>query len=411
MKLHKPSLLIFSQCNLYGGSERLMLSIYKNKFITEQFNVVFSYSYFRDYELGLKRDNISLNKFVNFSPLYLLTNGNLFHKINLKFSTRSFRRFLKIPFFLIELTGIYALWNSIYFIFLLIIKKPDIVHINNGGYPAAKACNQLARVLILFPTIRVIYQVNNKAVIKTNFLSRLKDNFINSSVDFFLTHSVQNRIALIERGFEANKIITFPSYFDEPITSQTFLIKNRDKFELCMVGFLSYRKGQYFLLKALKEILELDHPIKNMIRVNLVGDGEDSFKLEKYINDNKLNEYVNLLGNRSDYLNFIKSCDIYMMTSVEGEDLPLVLLSAMHCGKCIIASDFAGISDLLTNEYDSLLISPNIETIKSDLVRSIIYLFENPKVRESLSSNVLHTFDTKLGEEKYANNLLNIYKI
>ena len=406
----KKKLLIFSQCNLYGGSERLMLSIYNNKAISNQYNVIFSYSYFKDYDIGLKRDNVDSNKIVQFLPLYLLTNGNLFHKINLKFSSKLVRRGLKIPLFLLELTGVYSLWNSLYFLFGLICQRPELVHINNGGYPAAKACNQLARVLVFFPKVRVIYQVNNKAEEKKGFGALIKDMLVNSSVDLFLTHSAQNRIALINRGFDPNKIVTFPSYFKEPIDNGDFKnIGNSKKFELCMVGFLSHRKGQYYLLQALNVILKMNHPIKDTIILNLVGDGEERYKLKNYIDENNLGDNVKLLGNRSDYLRYIKSCDVYMMTSVEGEDLPLVLLSSMQFGKCIIASDFAGISDLLTDKYDSLLISPNLDTIVNDIVLSLIYLFDNPEIRDKLSFNVLKTFEEKLGEEKYSNNLLKIY--
>ena len=407
----KPRLLIFSQCFVYGGSERLMQSIYKNKYILDEFDITFSYSYFKDYKDGLMRDCKNQVMRAKFQPLYLLTNGNIFNKINLSLSNKWLRRMFKIPLYLLELTGIYALYNSIYLYIFLLKSKPEIVHINNGGYPAASACNLLAIVLNFYPSTRVVYQVNNKAVVKVGFLGRLKDIWIKNSVDLFFTHSKQNREALIHRGFNGQMIKTIPSYFNETTLESKLSVTEitKSRFTLSMVGFLSHRKGQLYLLNALTQINKRNHPIMENIQVNLVGDGEERFTLMKYIEEHNLNDIVTLWGERSDYIHFIKECDIYMMTSVEGEDLPLVLLSAMQSKRCIIASDFAGISDLLTHEYDAFLVKPNIETIASDMADAIVYLYEHSDVRKILSENVNKTFNEKLGEEKYAMNLIEMY--
>lgn len=98
-----------------------------------------------------------------------------------------------------------------------------------------------------------------------------------------------------------------------------------------------------------------------------------------------------------------------MMTSVEGEDLPLVLLSAMQSKRCIIASDFAGISDILTHQHDAILIKPDINTISSQMADTIIYLYEHSEVRKILAENIERTFKEKLGEEKYARKLIEMY--
>ncbi len=407
----KPKLLIFSQCFVYGGSERLMQSIYKNKYILDEFDITFSYSYFKDYKDGLIRDCKNQVMRVKFQPLYLLTNGDIFNKINLRLSNKWLRRMFKIPLHLLELTGIYALWNSVYLFIFLLKYKPDIVHINNGGYPAAPACNLLALVLNFSPSIRVVYQVNNKAVVKTGFWGRLKDRWIGKSVDLFLTHSKQNREALIQRGFNEHMVKTTPSYFNETIIESKLSVNEitKNRFTLCMVGFLSHRKGQLYLLHALTEIKKRNHPIIENIQVNLVGDGEERFTLMKYIDDHSLHNIVKLWGERSDYINFIKECDVYMMTSVEGEDLPLVLLSAMQSKRCIIASDFAGISDILTHQHDAILIKPDINTISSQMADTIIYLYEHSEVRKILAENVERTFKEKLGEEKYARDLIEMY--
>lgn len=408
----KKKLLIFSQCHIYGGSERLMQSIYKSETLNKFYDIYFAYSYFKDYADGIRRDCNSQNILSVITPLYLLTNGNIFNKINLKYSNKSLRRILKSPLFLVHLTGLYFLYNFIYFTLFLIYLKPNIVHINNGGYPAAKACNTLAIVLIFFPKIKVVYQVNNKAETRTSFFSKILDFLVSTSVDTFLTHSVQNMEALILRGFNDNSVISIPSYFSETILTSLLSKEEirKGKFTLCMVGFLSYRKGQMYLLKAITEIKNRNHQLISNLQLNLIGEGEEHVALKKYIDEYELNDVVTLWGLRSDYIQFIHECDIYMLTSVEGEDLPLVLLTAMQSKRCIVASDFAGISDLLTHKVDAILVTPNLDTITNEIADAIIYLFEHPEIRDKLSENVGVTYEEKLGEEKYAYNLIELYK-
>jgi glycosyltransferase involved in cell wall biosynthesis len=411
MSKKKPTLLIFSQCFVYGGSERLMQSIYKNRYILDEFDITFSYSYFKDYKNGLERDCKNQVLRTKFKPLYLLTNGDIFNKINLRLSNKPLRRMLKAPLHLVELTGLYALWNSIYLFIFLLTSKPDVVHINNGGYPAAPACNDLARILVFFPFVRVVYQVNNKAVVNAGFWGRTKDQWVGKSIDLLFTHSNQNREALIQRGFKEDMVKTIPSYFNETILERKLSLNEitNGRFTLCMVGFLTHRKGQLYLLKALTEIKKRNHPLIENIRLNFVGDGEERVSLIKYIEEHSIHNIVTLWGGRSDYIHFIQECDLYMMTSVGGEDLPLVLLSAMQSKRCIIASDFAGISDLLTHRYDAILVNPSLDKIVSEMADAIVYLYEHSEVRKRLAENVERTFNEKLGEEKYARNLIEMY--
>lgn len=410
----KRNLLIYSQCFIYGGSERLMKSIYDNDYIQKHFDITFSYCYFRDYKKGLALDKPNDVKAL-IVPVYLLDNGNFFYKIDLAIRIRFFRYLLKLPFYILGTIGVYAVWNYIYFLFFIKSQKPDVVHINNGGYPAAITCNQLAKVLYFFKKIKVIYQVNGKATDRKFLMDKYWDKWIQNVVRYFITHSNQNAVALSARGFTREKVINFFSFFQdrEPDTIPSEIYKKLEltnhTIVMLAVGFLTYRKGQLFLLKALSEI-RLKNPLTySRLKLLIIGNGENKELLEDYINMNKLQDKVILLGYRSDHISFLKVCDIFIIPSIEKEDLPLVLLSAMQYKKCIIASKFAGIAELLTNRYDALLIEPDKETLSHELAESIICLANNKALRTELSTNVGTTFNKSLSLEKYSTELLNLY--
>jgi glycosyltransferase involved in cell wall biosynthesis len=409
MIVKKPTLLIFSQCFVYGGSERLMQSIYKNETINEKYNVIFAYSYFKDYKKGIERDIINQELKAAIQPLYLLTNGDVFYKIDLKFNNKALRYLLKCPLYFLELISIYKIYNYFYLFSYMQLRKPSVLHINNGGYPAAKACNLLAGIASYFKKTRIIYQINGKAAdTKEKNLNHI-DTKINNAVDIFLTHSVQNKNALIERGFSFYKVMSITSYFNETIVNSDFDYPKKNKITLCVVGFLSVRKGQIFLLKALLLIREKQKQIFSNIHLDLIGGGSEYFAFTKFILENNLDQTVTLWGERSDYLQFIKQSDIFIIPSVSGEDLPLVLLTAMQNKKCIIASKFAGIEEHIKDGYNGLLVQPDINTIASQLADAIIKVCLDNKLKEQFENNILNTFNKTFGEAQYISNLLNLY--
>lgn len=409
MKVQKPTLLIFSQCFVYGGSERLMQSIYKSETLNEKFHVIFAYSYFKDYKKGIERDSINQNIKATIQPLYLLTNGDVFYKIDVKFKNKGIRYLLKSPLYFLELISIYKIYNYIYLFCFMQLTKPTVLHINNGGYPAAKACNLLAIIASYFKKTRVIYQVNGKAVETKQEKLNHFDTKINNAVDVFLTHSTQNKEALIERGFNESKVTSIPSYFEETIVQSDVDYPKKNEISLCVVGFLSVRKGQMYLLKALLLIKEKKEQVFSKLHLNLIGGGSEYFALNNFIIENNLEETVTLWGERSDYIQFIKQSDIFIIPSVSGEDLPLVLITAMQNQKCIIASKFAGIGEHIKDGYNGLLVLPDTSTIAAQLADAIIKVCTDNELKGKLEHNVLETFNTNFGEPKYINNLLHLY--
>ena len=407
----KKKLLIFTQCVIYGGCDRLMQSIYNNTYITNEFDITYAYSYSSGYKKQLNLDLINKkNLELKLLPLILLTNGTLFYNINKLIENNYLKKIIKLPFHIIYKLGIYSIWNYIYLFIFFIKNKSHIVHINNGGYPAAEGCNQFTILLTIFPKTKIIYQVNNTAK-KIDYFS-FSDYLVNHRVNKFLTHSYVNKKSLIKRGFDENKIHSFPSYFND--TFSTLNDKSPDTFKnnfinIVNVGLLTKHKGQINLLKAILKIKNNNFDVFKQIRLFLIGDGEDENKLLKYVIENKIRDSIFFLGRRQDYYLYIKYCDIFIISSIESEDLPLVLLSSMQYGKPIISTSIAGISELLKNNFDSILINPDLDKIVDNLYYSIIELVKDENKRKYLSINVKKNYEENLTQKNYSMNILNLY--
>ncbi|BFM42304.1 glycosyltransferase family 4 protein [Flavobacterium sp. CFS9] len=407
-------ILIFSDCYVYGGSERLMIFLLKNDFLNKNNTLLFAYRKHKDYEEGLRNENI-LDRKYNY-PLFLLSNETLFLKINDVVKNGFVRKLIKIPFYLIEKVGLYFIWNLIRLMHFLLKVKPEIIHVNNGGYPAAKSCNIMVVANYLTVRTKVIYQVNNQARKRKTFLEKIYDAFINKNVVFFINASYKAKQQLIEkRNFDSDKILVVNNCVPLPNAklnkAEIFeLIKiPQDSFLIVEVAFLSERKGQKYLVEALKELFDKKLLSKEKVFCAFIGNGEDEEFLRNYINDLGLTSNIFLLGYRTNSEDFIMASDLFVLPSIKDEDMPLVILSALGYGKAIISTDFAGISQVIKSNFNGILIKNEIETFAHNLGIEILRLYNDKELRNQMGINAKETY-VDYSPETYGIVLNKIYK-
>ena len=81
----------------------------------------------------------------------------------------------------------------------------------------------------------------------------------------------------------------------------------------------------------------------------LIGYGSNKDKIKKYINSNKLNKNVKILSFTYNPYNYIKTSDLFVLTSLY-EGLPNVILEAITLKKYVISSNCpTGPSEILKN--------------------------------------------------------------
>jgi len=131
---------------------------------------------------------------------------------------------------------------------------------------------------------------------------------------------------------------------------------NNDDFVIAFVGRLSYDKGIYELLKAIYEIKSMN--IRN-IKALFIGftPKEENIKIQKFIDELRLSNSVELVGVREDVLPYYCAADAFVLPSYQ-EGLPLALLEAMACGLPVIVSDVGGIPFVIEDGKDGILVKP-----------------------------------------------------
>jgi glycosyltransferase involved in cell wall biosynthesis len=410
----KPKAMLYTDCYIYGGSEKLLISLIRSKTIQEYFSMVYAFRYHDLYLKGVK-NYYTQKEYSSFIGLRLLSNDTLFYKINMTKINKYLKIFIKFPFWLFEKIKFYSLYNFIILYFFVKWQNPDILHINNGGYPAAKTCITIVDAAYIAGCKKIIMQVNNQAMKVKRKSESKRDAILNTKIKYYITASQVAKITLSKnRGFSLEKIVVIPNaIIDETITVTREKIRNdlslpSNSYILCEVAFLEPRKGQIYLIDAMK-ILSRQYPIifENSYLL-LVGDGIDRDVLNESIIKNELIEHIKMLGYKPDAINYINACDVFILPSVENEDMPLVILQAMKLKKNIIASDFAGIQEEIEDGISGLLIKPNKITIASELVEKIVAILTSTYCRQ-YGANAYKRYCQLFTAEHYEERMKELY--
>jgi colanic acid/amylovoran biosynthesis glycosyltransferase len=130
--------------------------------------------------------------------------------------------------------------------------------------------------------------------------------------------------------------------------------KNQGK-RLLFVGRLATAKGLPILLESLVVLKRL-HPD---ILLTVVGDGPDRENLQKITVQLGLNSNVHYVGYKSqtEVREYFQQTDIFVMSSF-AEGIPVVLMEAMASGLPVVATQIAGVSELVEDGINGYLVPP-----------------------------------------------------
>lgn len=122
------------------------------------------------------------------------------------------------------------------------------------------------------------------------------------------------------------------------------------------VGRLERAKGFDLLIDSFNEFAKID----NEWTLNIIGEGNERKRLQRKIDDYKLNDRIFLLGAKNNIEEYYKNASIYLSSS-RWEGLPLVLIEAMECGLPIISFDYPAAQEIISNNNGILVKSFDIK--------------------------------------------------
>lgn len=231
----------------------------------------------------------------------------------------------------------------------------------------------------------IIYLRGLAAPIKNTFLNR---KILNQTLTHIIANSQETK-KMILGNFNNKELnekvkviyhgIDLESY-DKEANNQELVYQRADN-ELIIgnAGRLTKQKGQVHLMEVAKKLKEKGVPFKLLI----AGSGEEEDTLKAQVLAYGLQEEVVFLGFVKHMEGFMKTLDVFALTSV-WEGFGYVLVEAMAAKKPVIAFDITSNPEIVSNKDTGFLVPYPNETL---FANKIIELSLNPALRKVLGEN------------------------
>jgi len=247
------------------------------------------------------------------------------------------------------------------------------VHLSTGAVIVALVASKLAK-------LNYSLTAHGSATIVNPILLNVK---IKNS-KFVITVSNYNREYIIKKVGKhiSKKIHVLHCGVDTEVFKPVCKTKSNPKaLQFLTVGRLIWQKAQHIMIESFAYL------ISNGInaRLRIIGEGPCKAFLEKKINQLNLQNEVILVGAKppdvvkKEYDN----ADIFVLSSI-SEGIPISLMEAMSCGIPVIATRITGISELVDDGKNGILVNPNDPGM---LAGAMINLAEDTVLRRKLGSN------------------------
>ena len=178
------------------------------------------------------------------------------------------------------------------------------------------------------------------------------------------------------------------------------------------VGRLEVWKGVYLLLETFAKIVNSVSPEpsadlgwKDPIKLVFVGDGFEREGLEKEAKNLGVYRHVFFTDLVSDVETWYKTFDIFVHASTEPEPFATTVIEAAFSHLSIIATNTGGTGEFIENNFNGLLVMPNVDQLKEAIFR----LIKDGDLRKSLGENAYRKVVSGFSEEEITAKLEEVY--
>jgi len=410
--LKKQILVYYSDCTFFAGCESMIPNFLNSKKLNNYYETNFVYRNNEIYERELKSRLKLKTKLFGINLLEQNIHKKIFSPI---IKIKILYYFLAFPFMLFW--KYFLIFYSIIPIYNIFKKlKPHVVHINNGGYPAAISTYSAVFAAKAIGVKKIIYVVNNIATDYKNplrWLDYLLDKVVCYCVDIFVTGSKNAMFNLAKvLNLNENKVISIPNgitlrkvILSKPEFLKKLKINLNGRLIFSTIALLEKRKGHIWLLKSIKILIEKNE-FPNIPLFIIEGNGPEKKNIEKFIYDHNLKKHVILIDYYKNIFDLINASDVIILPSIKNEDFPNVIIESMGMSKPVIGTKIAGIPEQIDHDKNGYLVNPQDP---EDLYHHIAKIMKNNRI-DSFSKSSKIKFDMNYDVSISVNKYINLYK-
>lgn len=201
-------------------------------------------------------------------------------------------------------------------------------------------------------------------------------------------------IRLIENGVDTK-------FWSKPLKKE-----ERDYVQLVYLGRLVDLKCVDLLIKAFAAVYT-----SHKVRLMIIGSGEEELALKQLVIDEGVELGVDFVGwkNHEECHSLLSSSDILVLPSVK-ECGGAVVLEAMSVGLAVIAVNWGGPTDYITEETGVLVDAINPQGLTNGLTKAIENLVVDDELRKELGVAALEQINVEFSWDKKIDKIMEIYQ-
>lgn len=175
---------------------------------------------------------------------------------------------------------------------------------------------------------------------------------------------------------------------------------NRYKFNIVTSSRIEFIQKRLDLVPVICKKL-IDKGVKEF-KWYIVGDGSDREKLEKIIDENSMNDYIELVGSKKNPYPYIKNADLFALIS-EWESYGMVIQESLILGTPVVSSNYPAVYEIIEDGVNSIVVEKYVDNIADGIER----LYKNKDLYNRLKDNCRNY---KYNKDIVYNQFLNICK-
>lgn len=143
------------------------------------------------------------------------------------------------------------------------------------------------------------------------------------------------------------------------------------------------RKGTEMLLKALAEIKSRGLNVR-LLAVGPFESKQYESEIKSLAEELNVADLIEWTGFQTDVNKYFQEMDLFVLPSLFGEGLPMVILEAMANGVPVVAADVEGVAEAVRHETDGLVFEPgNVEALAESIQQMVACKFDWHWMRSS----------------------------
>ena len=206
--------------------------------------------------------------------------------------------------------------------------------------------------------------------------------FVLKRFDVITVTGTYTRNFLMSRGIDEHKIFILPHVVDERFRPMDI----KKEYDVIFVGRLEPVKHVETVIKAIS-LVKKSLPL---IKVAIVGDGEEWSNLEELTRSQDLTNQIDFVGYKPDPWEWFNRSKISIVTS-EREGFPYTVIESLKCNVPPIVSNCGDVGDIVKDSFNGKIVADYRDhTAFADI---IIDLLTHPDLLKKYSENCQQTSD------------------